>query len=205
MLSIGWPEMLLVAAAALIIVGPRDLPALLKNIGNIVGKVRRMGNDFKAELNKVTALDEIKDIKSSITNPLTEVRSDIEGEFNKITEFGVEPTGKVKPKKKDATSVYDEIMEASSKTAAANYSSDAVKASMTAAVTTAAASNAAKAAEESDLLEEADEPVKAEPVKTEQKPKATPTKAKRKKPAKKTTKAKPPAKKAASTVKRKSS
>ncbi len=149
MLSIGWPEMMLVAAAALIIVGPRDLPMLLKNIGNIVGKVRRMGNDFKAEINKATAFDEIKDIKSSITQPLTDTRREIEQDFNKITDFGVEPTGAIKSKNPDATDVYDEIKAASAKTA--ETASAAAKASMAAAVTTATTAKAAKAKEKKEL------------------------------------------------------
>jgi len=139
MLSIGWPELMIVAAAALIIVGPRDLPMLLKNIGNIVGKVRGMGNDFRRELNKVTALDEIKDIKTSITKPLSDTRAEIEQDFNKITDFGVEPSGAIKPKNPDATDVYDEIKAASSGSSTA---SAAAKASMAAAVTTATSDTA---------------------------------------------------------------
>ncbi len=115
MLSFGWPEMLIVAAAALIIVGPRDLPKLLRNIGRVLGKVRRMGDEFKREINKVAAIDDIKEIKSSITNPLEQTRSDIESEFNKITIDGVEPSGAIKPKDPNANNVYAEIKAASAK------------------------------------------------------------------------------------------
>ena len=92
MLSIGWTEMLIVAAIALIVVGPKDLPAMLRQIGKFVSSARRMGNDFKKELNKVAAIDEIRDIKKSFTDPLNETRSKIESEFNSIT-----PDGKVVP------------------------------------------------------------------------------------------------------------
>lgn len=113
MLSIGWPEMMIVAAAALIIVGPRDLPALLRNIGQMAGKARRMSNEFRAELNKVAALDDVKDIKNSITQPLKETQRSIQSEFNKITPTGVEPSeNAIKPKDPNAQSVYDEIKSA---------------------------------------------------------------------------------------------
>ena len=114
MLSIGWPEMMVVAAAALIIVGPRDLPTLLRNIGRVVSKARRMGDEFRAEINKVAALDDMKDIKKSITTPLKETRADIESEFNKITPDGVKPTGAIAPADPGAESVYDEIKAAAS-------------------------------------------------------------------------------------------
>lgn len=109
MLSIGWPEMMVVAAAALIIVGPRDLPALLRNIGQMMGKVRRMSNEFKGELNKVAALDDVKDIKKTITAPLAQSKAKIESEFNKISDTGVSPTGKLKPTDPNVESVYDAI------------------------------------------------------------------------------------------------
>ena len=109
MLSIGWPEMMIVAAAALIIVGPRDLPALLRTIGQATGRVRRMSNEFRAELNKVAAMDDVKDIRKSLTAPLNETRSSIESEFNKIGKDGVSPSGKLKPTDPEVESVYDAI------------------------------------------------------------------------------------------------
>lgn len=115
MLSIGWPEMMIVAAAALIIVGPRDLPNMLRTIGKVAGQARRMGNDFRRELNKVAAVDDVANIKKSITQPLKDVRSDIDSEFNKITDKGVEPTGVIKPTDPNTESVYDEIKSAAEK------------------------------------------------------------------------------------------
>ncbi len=128
MLSIGWPEMMVVAAAALIIVGPRDLPALLRNIGQMMGKVRRMSNEFKGELNKVAALDDVKDIKKTITAPLAQSKAKIESEFNKISDTGVSPTGKLKPTDPNVESVYDAIKAQTGDIA--NPDHDAANASM---------------------------------------------------------------------------
>ncbi len=138
MLSIGWTEMMLVAAVALIVVGPKDLPAMLRQIGKAVGSIRRMGNDFKAELNKVTAVDELKDIKQSIAAPLTDVRRDIEKEFNSLTPEGkVVPSGKIAPSDPDAQSVADEIKAATGLGNLPASDGSAAKASMAAAVTKA--------------------------------------------------------------------
>lgn len=109
MLSIGWTEMLVIAAFALIVVGPRDLPNLLRQVGRAVGMMRRMSNEFRAEINKVTALDEVRDIRKSITDPIKKTRSEIEREFNAITPTGVEPTGAIKPAEEGKESVFDEI------------------------------------------------------------------------------------------------
>lgn len=137
MLSIGWTEMMLVAAVALIVVGPKDLPGMLRQIGKAVGSVRRMGNDFKAELNKVTAVDELKDIKRSIAAPLTDVRRDIEKEFNSIAPSGdVIPSGKIAPSDPDAQSVAEEIKVAAGLKSPA-VDGEAAKASIAKAVTTA--------------------------------------------------------------------
>ncbi len=139
MLSIGWTEMMLIAAIALIVVGPKDLPAMLRQIGRVVGSVRRMGNEFRAELNKVTAIDEIKDIKQSIAAPLSETRQKIEEEFNSIAPDGsVVPSGKIVPADPDSQSVVDEIRKGAGLEPLAQKEggdSSAARASLTASVT----------------------------------------------------------------------
>lgn len=113
MLSIGWSEMLVIAAVALIVVGPKDLPAMLRQLGRMMGTLRRMGNDFRAEINKAVAVDEITDIRKSITQPLVTARQEIEREFNKVGPNGtVEPSGKIVPKDPNSESVYEEITAA---------------------------------------------------------------------------------------------
>jgi len=198
MLSIGWPEMMIVAAAALIIVGPRDLPAMLRTVGKLAGQARRMGNEFRRELNKVAAVDDVTNIKKSITQPLKDVRSDIDSEFNKITDKGVEPSGVLKPKDPNAESVYDEIKSASEKK---ETSLEAGKKSMSAAF--AAAEERRKALAETQQIkvppEQADAEVKPAEKPAAKKPatkKPATRKAATKKPAaKKTATRKPAAKK----------
>ncbi|HUV32424.1 MAG TPA: Sec-independent protein translocase protein TatB [Devosiaceae bacterium] len=111
MLSIGWSEMLIVAAVALIVVGPRDLPGMLRQLGRAAGTIRRMGNEFRTELNKVAAVDDLRQIKSSVADPLKAVQRDITREFNKIDGSTVSPTGAIKPKVADAESVDEVIRE----------------------------------------------------------------------------------------------
>lgn len=150
MLSIGWTEMMLVAAVALIVVGPRDLPAMLRQIGKVIGSVRRMGNEFKSEFNKITAADEIRDIKKSISAPLNETRNSIEKEFNSITEDGkVVPSGKIVPSDPKSESVVEEIRAAAGMGSSLEDNGAAAKASITAAVTKAANAQKARAQQSS--------------------------------------------------------
>lgn len=58
MFEIGWSEMLIVAAVALIFVSPKDLPILLRTIGRYAGAAKRQLGDVRAQLDSVVqALD----------------------------------------------------------------------------------------------------------------------------------------------------
>lgn len=83
MLSIGWSELLIVAAIALIVVGPRDLPVMLRHLGRAAGAVRRMGNEFRAEIDKAGATDDLRQLRRSIADPLRAATSGVSREFNK--------------------------------------------------------------------------------------------------------------------------
>ncbi len=86
MFDIGWSEMLVVAVVAIIIVGPKDLPRMLRTVGKTVGQMRRAANDFRRqfddalrEAEKEADLDETREALNSIgkIDPLAEVRDEV--------------------------------------------------------------------------------------------------------------------------------
>src|SRR5690554_4416399 len=109
MLGLGWSEMLVIAVVVLIVVGPKDLPVMLRNLGRMMGSVRRMSNDFRREIDRAIAVDEIKEAKKALSDPLKQTTADITKEFNSIRDGKVEPSGKIKPGTEGQESVYEEI------------------------------------------------------------------------------------------------
>lgn len=110
MLGVGWTEMLVIGVVALIVIGPKELPAVMKRIGQFAGTIRRMGSDFQRELNKTTGLNEITNLRNSVTQPLKATAEAIRKEFNTTTAAGkVEPSGALKPADPKVESVVDEI------------------------------------------------------------------------------------------------
>ena len=93
MFDIGWTELLVVAVVAILIVGPRELPRMLRTFGQTMGKLRRMAGEFqsqfesalkeaelddvKSSVDNITSIDPLKDIKKSITDTVTSVDRDI--------------------------------------------------------------------------------------------------------------------------------
>ncbi|OEO28792.1 twin arginine-targeting protein translocase TatB [Devosia insulae DS-56] len=113
MLGVGWTEMLVIGVVALIVIGPKELPALMHRVGKFAGTIRRMGSDFQRELNKTTGLNEIANLRQSVTQPLKATADAIRKEFNTTTASGqVQPSGVLKPADPKVESVVDEIKAA---------------------------------------------------------------------------------------------
>ncbi len=55
MFDIGFLEMALIAVVALVVVGPRELPALLRGVSSWVGRAREFASEFKNELSREAA------------------------------------------------------------------------------------------------------------------------------------------------------
>ena len=85
MLGLGWTEMLVIGVMALIVIGPKDLPVVMNRIGKVAGQIRRMGTEFQREINKTTGLDEVRNLRNSITAPLKKTSDEIRKEFNAMT------------------------------------------------------------------------------------------------------------------------
>lgn len=112
MLGLGWTEMLVIGIVALIVIGPKDLPVVMGRIGKFAGQIKRMGSEFQREINKTTGLDEVRNLRNSITGPLKKSADEIRREFNAMTPTGVQPSGVIKPADPKAESVVDEIRAA---------------------------------------------------------------------------------------------
>jgi len=113
MLGVGWTEMLVIGVVALIVIGPKELPGLMQKLGRFAGTVRRMGADFQRELNKTTGLDEVRNLRTAITQPLKQTTDAIRREFNTVTPSGtVQPSGALRPADPKAESVVSEIHKA---------------------------------------------------------------------------------------------
>lgn len=112
MLGLGWTEMLVIGVVALIFIGPKDLPVVMGRIGKVIGQVQRMGREFQREINKTTGLDEVRNLRDSITSPLKQTAEEIRKDFNAIGKDGKEqPTGVLKPTDPSKESVVEAIQQ----------------------------------------------------------------------------------------------
>ena len=60
--QIGWFELLVIIIVAILVIGPKDFPIVLKKIGSWVGSLKRYFSDIQKNVNEITSLEE-KDIK----------------------------------------------------------------------------------------------------------------------------------------------
>ena len=94
MFDIGWGELVVIGVVALIAIGPKELPGVLRTTGVWMGKIRRMANEFQDQFREAMREAEMEDLKktvddvtsapSNLTNfdPIGTVRKEVEGLMN---------------------------------------------------------------------------------------------------------------------------
>jgi len=66
MFDIGWDEMALVAVVALIVIGPKDLPVVLRQIGRWTRKARELAGEFQRGVDDMVRETEIAELKTQV-------------------------------------------------------------------------------------------------------------------------------------------
>ena len=66
MFDIGWTEMALIAAVAVIVIGPKDLPMALKTVGQWMAKARAMAREFQGSVDEMIRESEIDKLKKDV-------------------------------------------------------------------------------------------------------------------------------------------
>jgi len=80
--GIGFSEILVLGLAALIFVGPKDLPMLMRKLGQFIGKGRRMAREFQAAFDDIARQSELDELKKEIqelkrSNMMTQAQEDL--------------------------------------------------------------------------------------------------------------------------------
>lgn len=79
MFDIGWSEMLVIAIVIIVVVGPKELPGMLRTFGRTTSKLRVMANDFRKQFDealKEAELDDVRKLADDVRslNPANQVR-----------------------------------------------------------------------------------------------------------------------------------
>ena len=91
MFSFGWGEILLILVVVIIVVGPKDIPKFLRQIGNLSKSIKKISREFKSSLNQIAEETDLKDVKNSITdvtnlNKDLDIKSNLNNEIKTIKE-----------------------------------------------------------------------------------------------------------------------
>ena len=77
MFSFGWSEITLTAIIIIIVVGPKEIPNLLKQIGSFSKSIKKISREFKSSLNDIANETELKDVKDTLTD-INEIKKNID-------------------------------------------------------------------------------------------------------------------------------
>jgi sec-independent protein translocase protein TatB len=100
MFDISFMEMLIVAIAALVVIGPERLPKVARQAGQWVSKMRRYVDDVKSDFNRQLELSELRDLKKDVEEAARSIEgsvggavSDMKTSFDSVQQSLEEPSG----------------------------------------------------------------------------------------------------------------
>jgi sec-independent protein translocase protein TatB len=93
MFDIGWSELVVIGVVALIAIGPKELPAVLRTVGQYMGKIRKMAAEFQGQFQEAMREAEMADLKKQV--------DDIADSAKGLTDF--DPVAEMKTQVEAAT------------------------------------------------------------------------------------------------------
>ena len=102
MLDLGWQELFFIALLALIVVGPKDLPIMVRSISRWIFKARRLVRDFQDSMESAARELEIDSIKHEVNKVYDDTEDEFLTQNDKMTEGNhqeVESSNKKDPQK----------------------------------------------------------------------------------------------------------
>jgi sec-independent protein translocase protein TatB len=105
MFDIGWAELLVIGIVALIAIGPKELPAVMRSLGHWMGKIKRMASEFQGQFQEALREAEMDDLKKQaddLTSAVTDAASfdpmaDIDNDGGTDTDLDIAEPEKLTP------------------------------------------------------------------------------------------------------------
>ncbi len=84
--SFGFGEMVVIVLLAIIVVGPKDLPKVMRTMGQLMARLRVMGQEFRDAFDEMDTDDEIKELRAEIAQmkSLGYPDDDLEGDIREL-------------------------------------------------------------------------------------------------------------------------
>ena len=77
MFSFGWSEIALTVVIIVIVVGPKEIPNLLRQLGSFSRSIKKITREFKSSLNEISEEGELKSVKESIKD-INKIKKDLD-------------------------------------------------------------------------------------------------------------------------------
>jgi sec-independent protein translocase protein TatB len=116
MLEVGWSEILVIALILIIVVGPKELPGMLRTFGRFANKLRGMANEFKGQFDEALREADLDDVRKGISevgklnptnslrdaiNPLRQLGQEIKSDLKKASDISLKPDAPLVAKAED--------------------------------------------------------------------------------------------------------
>lgn len=88
MFDIGWQELFIIAVIAIVVVGPKDLPRVLRTVGIWVGRAKSMMREFQGHVDDMVREAELDDFKKQIEQG--------KGQLTDMVENSIDPKGEMR-------------------------------------------------------------------------------------------------------------
>ncbi|MHA3980310.1 Sec-independent protein translocase protein TatB [Halovulum sp. GXIMD14794] len=108
MFELGWLELIVIGITALIVVGPKDLPGLFRNVGRFMGRMRAMAREFQRSMEQAADESGLKEATSGLRDLHDLKRSPTQSARNYARDF-MKDKDADDAKAKDAEAMADEV------------------------------------------------------------------------------------------------
>lgn len=84
MFDVGFSELMIIAAVALVVIGPERLPKVARTAGLLLGRLQRYVSDVKADINREMQLDELKALQQQMTDQVKGLEASVAHEMREV-------------------------------------------------------------------------------------------------------------------------